>query len=262
MEKKAKLLEKVLFLDIEKSPHEIYSYGIRDQYIADTQIKKEGQILSFSAKWMGSKKVIYEDQSKNRNVRLDRKLLTKLWELLDQADVVITHNGDSYDIPEIFAAMQELKMTPPSSFRTIDTYKISKKFRFVSKKLGYLTNKLNEKYKKLDHAGFPGISLFIECAKGNEKAWKVNKKYNIYDTLALEEFYNVILPWAGNKVLLHYQVDKVSLACNCGSTDVIKYGFKFTNGGKFQKFVCNTCGSHYHSSKNLLTKDEKAGRLK
>jgi hypothetical protein len=56
---------RVLTLDIETAPLESYTWGIWDQNIGLNQIKSEWTILSFSAKWLGEKKVIYGDTGGN-----------------------------------------------------------------------------------------------------------------------------------------------------------------------------------------------------
>lgn len=255
-----KFIENILFLDIEVSPKRVYSYGIRDQYISHEQIEEEGQIISFCAKWQGKSKIYFFDQSKNKSVKLDKNLLNELKKLLDKADVVVGHNGDNYDIKQIKAAMILAGLKPPSHFRTIDTLKMARQAGFTSHKLDYLTKNLNKKYKKDNHSEFPGMRLGIEILKGNKKAWAVNKKYNILDVLCLEELFDVLMPWGGSKVVLHPKGD--FQACSCGSTDLVKNGFKYTNGGKFQKVVCNSCGKHSHEPKNLLTSKQKEKVLK
>lgn len=252
--------EKILFLDIEKSPATVYSYGIRDQYISHEQIKEESQIISFCAKWKHGKRLIYADQSKNERVGLDSKLLKKLWDLMDKADVIVAHNGDNFDIKQIKAAMIDAGMKPPSHFRTIDTLKMARQAGFASHKLDYLTKKLNKRYQKQDHGEFPGMKLGIACLLGIKRAWKCNREYNIYDVLSLEELYDILAPWGGSKVVLHPIGNEKT--CACGSTDVIKNGYKYTNGGKFQKYICNECGRHYQAGKNLIKKKDKEKILK
>ena len=88
---------KVLFFDIETAPILAYSWGIWDQNIGLNQIKEDWFILSWSAKWLGDDKIMYMDQRNARRVNNDKKLLKAVWKLLDDADIVVTQNGKSFD---------------------------------------------------------------------------------------------------------------------------------------------------------------------
>lgn len=183
----------VLLLDIETSLMEAYVFDIKDQYIAPGDVKKDWHILAFGSKWLNEKKVTYEE-TRNGD---DKKLLKSLWELLDKADVVITQNGVNFDSKKINARFMLHGFPPPKPYVHFDTYRLTKKVAaFTSHSLEYLTSKLCVKYKKTSHSDFPGKRLWIECSKGNPKAWKAMRKYNIDDVLSLEELYLKIRAWA------------------------------------------------------------------
>jgi hypothetical protein len=148
--------------------------------------------MAYGAKWLGEKGIIYEDTYKNS----EKQLLTGIWELLDEADIVITQNGKSFDSRRLNARFIHYGMRPPSPYRHIDTYLLVKSTAdFTSNKLEYLTDKLCKKYKKLSHSKFPGMSLWTECLKGNKAAWDEMKRYNIHDVLSTEELYNAVKAW-------------------------------------------------------------------
>jgi uncharacterized protein YprB with RNaseH-like and TPR domain len=184
---------KVLFVDIETKPLKVWTWGTFDQNIPLNMIIEDWSVLSWSAKWANSpeSEVMYMDNRKKKGNALlnDKELLKPLWELLDEADIVIAQNGDRFDIPKLYARFIENKMKCPSEFQTIDTLKMGRKFGFTSHKLAYMTNKLNKKYVKQNHGEFEGFKLWDECIKGNLKAWKSMEKYNKYDVLSLEELF-------------------------------------------------------------------------
>jgi hypothetical protein len=93
--------------------------------------------------------------------------------------------------------------------------------------------------------------------KGNKKAWKEMKKYNMYDVLALQEFYEKIMPWDNGIIFGIYTDEDQMNVCHCGSSEFAKNGFYYTNAGKFQKFKCKNCGAESRSSQNLLSKEKK-----
>lgn len=248
---------KVLFLDIETAPILAYTWALFDQNIGLNQIKDDWSILSWSAKWIDSKKVMYQDQRSEKNVHDDKDLLKDIWKLLDQADIVITQNGVRFDIKKLNARFILNGMKPPSSFKQIDTLKLAKKhFGFTSNKLEYLTKNINKKFKKSSHKKFNGFELWKECLLGNLQAWKEMEKYNKLDVLSLEELYTTLIPW-DSSVNFDLYHNGLYNQCKCGSKNLKKYGFAYTNMGKFQRYQCIECGAETRSRDNLLDKDKR-----
>lgn len=251
---------KVLLFDIETAPILSYVWSLWDQNISLNQIHSDWYVLSWSAKWLGApdKSIMYMDQRKAKNIEDDSRILRGLWKLLDEADVVITQNGVSFDQKKLNARFIINGFKPPSSFRHIDTKQIAKKkFGFTSNKLEYLTNKLCKKYKKLKHAKFAGFELWTECLAGNVKAWKEMELYNKHDVLSLEELYTKLSPW-DNRVDFNVYSDSTVHTCKCGSKSFVKNGFFFTTIAKYQRYKCTSCGSEARDRRNLLSKEKKA----
>jgi hypothetical protein len=183
-------LPKVLILDIETRPMLAKVWGLFDQNIALNQIVDEGGIFSWSAKWIGSDEVIYKDVKGNK--KREKELLKPIWKLMDEADIIIGQNSNSFDIKKLNAKFLEHKLGCPSEYKKIDTMLLAKKhFKFVSNKLEYMSNKFCS-IKKLAHSKFPGFSLWDECEKGNASAWKEMKLYNMADVRATEELFIVL----------------------------------------------------------------------
>ena len=186
---------RVLILDIETSPLLVYVWELKDQYVGLNQMIKDWDIMAWSAKWLNThaSNIHYFDKRRDKD---DKRILKPLWDLLNEADVVITQNGKAFDSKKINARFMLHKMPPPSPYKHLDTYLIAKNAAaFTSHSLEYLSDRFCTKYKKLSHKQFPGLSLWIECLKGNNKAWEEMKTYNIHDVLATEEFYNKIKGW-------------------------------------------------------------------
>lgn len=248
---------KVLIWDIETAPILGYTWGLFDQNIGLNQIHSDWHVLAWSAKWLGKKEVLYMDQRKSKDITNDKKILEVLWKLLDEADIVITQNGKKFDQKKVNARFVFHGMTPPSSYKHIDTCLLAKKhFGFTSNKLAYMTDKLNTKYKKQEHSKFPGFELWKECLKGNIKAWKEMEKYNKYDVLSLEELYTKLIPW-DSTVNFSLYYDNDTQACTCGSTEFAHNGFHYTPTGKYQRFRCKKCGKEGRLNKNLLSKEKR-----
>jgi hypothetical protein len=256
---------KVLLFDIETAPIIAHVWGLWENNVGLSQIQSDWHCLSWSAKWKGAPEaeVMYMDQRNAKKVEDDTDLLEAIWELLDEADVVITQNGKSFDQKKLNARFVIMKIKdrhPPSSYKHEDTKLIAQRhFNFPSFKLEYMTDKLCVKYKKLKHKNFPGHEMWTECLKGNIDAWKEMELYNKHDVLALEELYDVLAPWHGNSgVNFNLYNDEEGNLCKCGSASFIKNGFYRTNVGKYQKYKCKQCGAETRDRQNLFSKEKRA----
>lgn len=229
--------QKVLVFDIETSPIVAHVWGLRDQNIALNQIVTDWHVMAFAAKWLGKKEVIYFDK---RYEASDHFILTVIWKLLNEADIVVTQNGQNFDSRKLNARFIQYGMRPPSPYKHLDTYKMAKTVaEFTSHKLEYLTDKLCTKYKKLSHKNFPGMSLWNECLKGNKKAWEEMKTYNIHDVLSTEELYNKLKSWTPSTMpdVYHNGVCGV-----CGKNKLQKRGTMWKAKTVYQRYQCQNCG--------------------
>lgn len=244
---------KVLILDIETAPIEAHVWRLFDQNVGLNQILHDTSIMAYSAKWLDQKKIHYYDTSKQKNYRDDKKILLPLWKLLDEADIVVGQNSKQFDVKKInsrFIIQNINKGHPPSDYRQHDTKVMAKKiFGFTSNRLEYLAKTLNLSVKKMTVREFDGHHLWIECLNGNKKAWREMKAYNCADLLATEELYKKLLAW-DNSINPNVYHNQHSNVCSCGSDQFVKWGFRFTNGGKFQRYKCESCGKDHVSKEN------------
>jgi hypothetical protein len=251
---------KILVFDIETAPILGHVWGLWDQNIGVNQIQQDWHVLAWAAKWLGdpASKIMYMDQRNAKPIENDKKILQGIWDLLDQADIVVTQNGKSFDEKKLNARFVIQGFKPPSSYKHIDTKQIAKrKFAFTSNRLEYMTNQLCTKYRKQKHNKFAGHELWSECLKGNKKAWKEMEKYNKYDVLSLEELYLKLQPW-DTSVNFNLYTDNPDMRCNCGSTRLNKNGFCYGKVGKYQRYSCADCGAEIKSRINLFSKEKKA----
>lgn len=199
-------IPKVLFLDIETSPHVAYVWQQFENNVDLSMLINDGAIISFSAKWAGTpdKDIVYFDQrGKEKNLNDDKLLMKKLWNLLDEADIVCGHNLRRFDIPKINSRFIQHGLEAPSSYKIIDTLSLARSyFGFFSNKLAFLSSKLAKTHKKDGHGNFPGFKLWDECMKGNKEAWKAMEHYNKLDVLSLEEVFLQLAKYAKNNKLV------------------------------------------------------------
>ena len=207
------------------------------------QIVKQWQILSFSAKWLGGKQETYIDH------KTDRVLLKKIWRLLDQAEIVIAHNGDAFDLKKINARFLFWGMTPPSPYRTIDTLKISRKY------FGLLSHKQDDigEYIGTGRKIKVDKQLWLDCIKGNKKALKLMKAYNSQDVVLLEKNYLRFRPWIKNHPNLTVYSQQTTCP-KCQSSKLVKRGYQFNNTTKYARIYCKSCSGWSRAPINLQEK--------
>lgn len=240
---------RTLILDIETSEMLNYGWGIRKQYISHEDIKEDWNVISWAAKWLGDPVIFQEDNRKSQDFRDDKKLLKGIWKLLDEADLVITQNGESFDLKKLNARfiIKDFERRP-STYQSFDTLKHSRKvFGFTSHKLDYVSKALKLKYQKLKHHSFPGKTLWRECEKGNPKAWEAMAQYNEWDVLATEEYYKKIRPWVPDFNFKAWNGGE--LVCSCGSRAFAKNGSRPYKGGLHQRLHCKECGTEHRGVK-------------
>lgn len=231
--------QKVLVFDIETSDMLVSTFGIRDQYLGEDQIVRDIRILAVGAKWLGGP-ILYREARKPGQ---EKALLRWIWNLLDEADIVVGQNSKNFDSKVLTGRFIVHGMNPPSPYKHLDTLLISRGVaKFPSHKLSYLSKVVNTKYRKLPHSKYPGRALWLACAAGKLAAWKEMKRYNIHDVLATEELYMKLRAWAPASTP---SVFVGGAQCRtCGDRGVLQSrGYSYTRAARFHRFQCIRCGA-------------------
>ncbi len=237
---------RILTLDIETVPLESYTWGIWEQNVSLDMIKTEWSILSFAAKWLDSKKVIYADTMGRgvAKVRDDKALVGEIWKLLDAADIVIAQNGARFDIKKINSRLIIHGHGPYSPIRVVDTLSVARKhFGFTSNKLEWQSKYLTDSPKS-KHRKYPGFELWAECLKDNPQARAELKKYNIQDVISTEKLYLKQRPWISNHPNMGtYAWNDEAASCpKCDSRHLQSRGYAVLQAGVYHRFQCQDCG--------------------
>ena len=233
---------KILLFDIETAPNLGYVWGKWEQDVVS--FKEHWYMLSFAYKWLGEKQThvvslpdfkLYKKDKAN-----DRELVNKLWELFNEADVLIAHNGDEFDVKKVNSRFIQHGMVPPKPFQTIDTKKVAKRyFKFDSNNLDDLGQYLGLG-RKLQTGGF---DLWLGCISGDKESWKRMCNYNKQDVVLLEQVYLKLRPWMTNHPNMNLLTGEAHTCPNCGCLKVSKQGFKRSRTGIRQQYKCGDCGA-------------------
>lgn len=237
---------RVLFYDIETFANQAFVWGKYEQNVIEYD--KEWFMLSFAYKWMGDKETsvvsLPDFKLYKRDKEDDKQLVKALWKLFNEADIVIAHNGNSFDQKKTNARFIYHGFPPPEPYKQIDTKLVAKRyFNFNSNKLDDLGNYFGLG-RKISTGGF---DLWLGCWKGNKKAWKKMCDYNKQDVVLLEKVYHKMLPFMNNHPNLSLMGDKKEGCPNCGSWNITKRGFGYTRTSKYQKWQCKDCCSWHQS---------------
>lgn len=237
---------KILVFDIETFPHIGFTWGKYEQNVI--RFKQETCIASFVAKWLDGpiiSKGLPDYAGYRPGSYDDKKLVKDLWSLLDEADIVVAHNGMDFDVKVCRARFLFHGLRPPSPFRVVDTKRVAKRVaRFSSNKLDDLASHLGLGSKiKTD------FDLWLGCINGDKSSWDKMLKYNRHDVILLEKLYKTLLPWANThpNLTLFGDVD----CPKCGSKHVVCRGTTTLTSGQYQRYQCQECGGWSRSTKRI-----------
>ena len=242
---------KILAWDIEMTPLVTYEWSLWPKFISPEKLIKPQEMMSFAAKWVGQKGMTF------RSTFHDGKdgMLEDVRELLHEADAVVSWNGKDFDTRHVNRELFEAGMAPPSPYKEIDLLAAARKrFKFASNKLSHVSTILGLAGKnKVD------FDLWVRCMDEDPKAWATMKRYNKQDVVLLEQIYERMLPWIPNHPNVGlWSGDELDRCPACNSTDLTKQGHAYTQVGKFQRYVCNTCGKWSRSGKRVEGADIRA----
>lgn len=228
-------------MDIETSPNLGYTWAKWEQNVIE--FEREWYMLTFSAKWLGEKKIITKGLPDYKlyktNPEDDKELVKELWSLIDQAEIVIAHNGDKFDIKKMNARFAFHGLNPPTPYKSIDTLKVARRyFSFNSNKLTDLGEYFNLG-KKIDTGGF---QLWRDCMRGVKSSWKLMMKYNEQDVILLEKVYLKLRGWMTNSPNLNLLSEVLDSCPICGGTHLQKRGTGMTRIMKYVRYQCQSCG--------------------
>lgn len=250
---------KVLILDIETSSAIVGAFSRWNINIAQSQVFQEVMMLGLVAKWFGSNEYIEiypSDFSRWSTDEEQRSILNRIWLLLDQADFVIAHNGDKFDVPLLNAQFVKHGFSRPSPYKRIDTLKIAKKyFKFPSNALDSLGEFLGLGRKK-SHSGY---ELWRECMSGNVDKFREMIDYNVQDVKLLEDVYMTLRSWDSSHPNLAFHCDdQTGSRCGvCGSNNLDDTGkFAYTGVSQFPLYKCNDCNSWHRGRKSVGRNNE------
>jgi uncharacterized protein YprB with RNaseH-like and TPR domain len=249
---------KMLFFDIETSLANVLGFiDHRNQInVLGENIINSSKIVSWAGQWLFEEPfgdVMTPKEAINGD---PRRIVKNLWNALDEADIVVTYNGKTFDVPYANTFFALYGLGQPSQFAHIDMYNVVKKKLYI--KPATLDN-VCQTY------GLPPKirttnKLWHDCFFGDQDALNEMFTYNKQDVVILKDLYLYLRPFIGaHPNLAFYLKDVNKLVCPvCGAQTLTKLIKPYTTLlNVFDAFRCDSCNSIGHGRKNTTDSDLK-----
>jgi hypothetical protein len=239
---------KILLLDIESSPNVAHVWGIWQQNVGINQLMESSYVLCWAAKWLGEDEIMFDSV----HVSKPKKMLSRIHDLISEADAVVHYNGTKFDMPTLNKEFLLQDMNPPAPYKQIDLLRqVRSQFRFPSNKLDYVAQRLGLGSK----TAHEGHELWVKCMNKDKDAWFRMEEYNKQDVILLEKLYVRLLPWIKNHPNHNHQADG-AVCPSCGGTHLQKRGISVTTTSTYQRYQSRTCGSWSQGTKQTKSSVE------
>lgn len=237
---------KINVLDIETKPLLSYHWGLFKQFIGLNQIVEHGGLLCFAVKTIGDEETQFYSEW---DLGTD-KLIREAYRVIEETDVLVTYNGDRFDIKRLNGMFIENGMPKPPPFKSVDLFKENKKnFAFPSGKLDYMAQRVVDDH-KTPHQGF---DLWLDCMAGDPEAQALMEEYNRQDVLLTENIYLSHLSWWNYQPHMGLFLDARDICPKCGSKEMqeLKAGIVRTAVQEYQMLQCAECLSYARTNVKL-----------
>lgn len=249
---------KILYLDLETSPNigTFWRPGNKVS-LSVNNILEERQIILASYAWNDEKPktVTWKKCLKTANKYLqysDKDVVVKLVKLCNEADVIVAHNGQRFDLPWLRARAMFYGIALDHNLQVFDTLKKTRGLLGLnSYKLDYL-GKFFVADKKVETGGY---GLWLSCMAGDRKAMKLMAQYCEQDVVLLRKYYQELIHYV--PALNHAGVHKghAKWTCKtCGTHDVrVRKEYVTASGARRFNMTCQN-GHNYVISESEYRK--------
>lgn len=248
---------KILTLDIETQRAVVETFDLWPKFIPIDRVRVPARILCFAGKWHDEDEVGFYSAWDDDDQDAYLKMIRAAWDLLDEAHVVVTWNGNRFDLQWFEGEFARLEMGPPSPYKSLDLFAVAKrKFgrSLMSLKLDWSARQwLGDK--KVPHGG---TDLWHDIRYGSKKekaaAQKLMMDYCIHDTVLTDRLLDRQLPWTGMNFSLYDEDNAERTVCpRCESSKLHKRGFFYTTAYAYQRYRCADCGSWSRGRRSVYT---------
>lgn len=233
---------KILHIDIEISPMIAAVWGIWQQNINLANLTGNSEVLCAAMSWEGEDKVEFVSTWTNGR----KAMLKKIHKALSEADVVVTYNGDRFDLKILAMEFASVGLAPPAPFKSVDLLKtVKKRFRLPSNKMDFVL-KYFKLGAKMEHYG---PMLWLDVMNKRKDAQDTMREYNIRDVTEMKKLFQFLLGWGIVGMPNMSAFYREELCPECGSNHYQSRGVRLVNMLSYKRFQCNDCGHWFRSNK-------------
>lgn len=234
--------KKVVTIDIETAPMLAETYTLWPKHIPWKNVKRPTRIVSITAKPLGGVPVYSCEWDHGREA-----LIETSWRILDEADVVVGWNSNTFDTAIVNREAAILGFTEPSPYHKVDVMrKVKSKMKFDSHSLGFVVSQLGVGT-KLDIGSVP--DLLTPALAGDEEARRLFRKYNINDVVITEAVFEYLRSRGWIHSLPHLVMDGQLRCPQCGSLDLKLCDKPYqTKSREYEMYQCLDCFGYVRDS--------------
>jgi hypothetical protein len=245
---------KIVLWDIETTHNLAAVFNLaHNDYINPENIVQERYIVCAAWKTLGQKAISAvattdDPELYRQKPHSDKFVVETLHTVLSDADVIVAHNGDQYDIKFTEGRMLYHGLPPLPPILKIDTLKEARnRFLLNSNKLDYLGNYLGVGRKKPTSSG-----LWLRVLQADPTAVMEMVKYNKQDVALLERVFLKLRPYMAQHTNRHLFGDKTGCP-RCGSLRIQSRGKHRSITQVYQRFQCQDCGGWFRDKNADVT---------
>lgn len=177
---------RILTLDVERAPGQWWSWDPFPKFLGPEKMTQAPRIMSFGAKWLHEKQTIVRDERAGHEA-----MIREAWELISEADVLVTYNGTKADVPWLGEHFLDYGLGPAAPVKHVDLIKTNRaRWNLPYRRLDYLAGRVTGAGK--DQTNF---QLWLDCMAGDAAAWDRMNRYCAKDVKLTEQLYLELLPW-------------------------------------------------------------------
>lgn len=247
---------RIILFDIETIPNlraALESWPQLSDFPGKTMRATINSVLCFGWKVLGQKQVNCINawdfpEQWDKSVNDDSRVVETALEVLRGADLIVTHNGKSFDFKFLQTRLLKHKFGPLPKLLHIDTKAEAKKNLFL------LNNRLTTAARfltntdKLENGGW---DLWVDVYDKKPKAMALMEKYCKRDVTVLEAVFNELKPMIKLPNQNMFFADPV--CPTCGSKDLQARGDRITLTAVHKRFQCKACGAWASAKKDKVT---------
>ena len=240
---------KIVFFDLETLPdlkEVLKVFPGLSAYPGLTLKAQINSIICFGYKNLGDDDVTVVSAWNNKrrwlnNVNDDRFVCEKAYEILKDADAVVTFNGKSFDWKFLQTRLSINGLPLLHRIPHIDMKNVIKSNLYLFNNRLQTLAQVYLQDKKLEHDGW---DLWVNVFSRQVAACKKMAQYCAHDVVLLEKAFKKFRPLIQNiPNYTLWNIGKKPVCPSCASTRLHGHGYQINKTKKYQRYKCQDCGS-------------------